>query len=161
MADQSLPEYLDQLIERAYVSRKRGEYPKSLRATEVSVRHYIEDEETGRAVPIDDSADHFLLMSFHRLRDELLDRPIPENTGFYGSVYHSNGTRSEGDTAIGEVAWRNKHEEFCNTCKMPTDRPSGFCSAGHLDIRTNMTADQPGKVRTISRTIPLRKEDEE
>lgn len=156
----TLPEYLDGLIERAYIVRTPGQYPKSTRATDASVQYYIENEATGWVVPIDDSADHFLLMSFHRLREEMLDMPVPVNTGFYGSVRHTNGTVSESDTALGEIPWRNKHEEFCNTCKMPTDRPSGFCSAGHLDIRTNMTADQPGIVREISRTIPLRKEHE-
>lgn len=160
MVDKTLPNYLDQLIERAYVSRKRGEYPKSLRATEESVRHHIEDEVTGRPRPIDDSADHFLLMSFHKLREELLEKPVPESTGFFGSVYHANGTRSEVDTASGEIQWRNKHDELCETCGKSTDEDSLFCSAGHLDIRTNMTADQPGIVRMISRMIPLRKEDE-
>lgn len=145
--DQTLTEYLDNLIERAYVVRTPGQYPKSTRATEESVRYYIENEVTGRPVPIDDSADHFLLMSFHRLREEYLTRPLP--------VY------VEPAPVCGEIPWRNMHVEICNTCKRSNDEPSMFCSAGHLDIRTKMTADQPGKVREISRTIPLRKEDEE
>ncbi len=156
-----LGDYLDHLIERAYVSRKRGEYPKVHRASEASVRFYIEDEVTGRPVPINDSADHFLLMSFHRLREELLEKPVPENTGFFGSVRYANGTIGESDTALGEIPWRNKHVEVCQTCNRSTDENSFICSAGHLDIRTNMTADQPGKVQTISRTIPLREEDSE
>lgn len=93
MAEQSLGEYLDHLIGRAYVTtRFTGRLQVSQRATEASVRHYIEDEVTGRPVPLDDSADHFLLMTFHRLREEFLDRPFP--------VYE------EPKPVSGEIPWR-------------------------------------------------------
>ena len=145
MAEQSLPEYLDHLISRAYVTtRYTGRLQVSTRATDASIRHYIEDDVTGRPVPIDDSADHFLLMSFHRLREEYLDRPLP--------VYE------EPKPVSGEIPWRNMHVELCSTCGRSTDEPSSFCSAGHLDIRTRMTADQPGVVREISRILPLKDE---
>lgn len=98
---ESLPEYLDRLIGRVYVTLVRGRGYAIQRATETSVRFYMESEETGRAVPINDSADHFLLTHFHRLREEFLDRPLP--------VYE------EPKPVSGEIPWR----EFSS---LPKDR---------------------------------------
>ena len=140
-----LPDYLDHLIDRAYVTtRYTGRLKVSQRATDASIRHYIEDEVTGHAVPVDDSADHFLLMTFHRLREEYLDRPLP--------VYE------EPKPVSGEIPWRVMHSEgreTCYICKEPDDQPgSPFCSRGHLPHRVCF---EQG-VYSPGREIPLKDE---
>lgn len=147
MPNESLPEYLDRLIERVFVSRKFSG-PRSNQIDADNLAYFIEDEVTGRPCPIDDSADHFLLRTFHAMREDYLTRPLP--------IY------VEPAPVCGEIPWRNMHVEVCRTCKRPTDEGVMYCSASsHLNIRTKMTADQPGVVREISKAIPLRKEDEE
>jgi hypothetical protein len=166
MADEPLPEYLDRMIYTLYGFTQRGigYVPKNPLHSEMV--EYIEDEKTGRPVPIEDNADHFLLRAFDRLRTEYRTRPLPEKGfSFRGSVVYANGCLGESDMTYGEIPWRNKHVEICNTCGEDTATQSfraSICSAGgHLVTLTRTMSDQPGVVRTISRTIPLGIKDEE
>jgi hypothetical protein len=61
--------------------------------------NYIEHPSSGRPVPIDDSADHFLLRSFDRCRREYMLAPVPE--------YH----RYSQLPVSGEIPWRVMHHE--------------------------------------------------
>lgn len=147
MADEPLSNYLDRLISVAYATLVRGVGYKFNDPTAASMVHYIEDEKTGRPVPIDDSADHFLLRSFDELRREYRTRPLP--------VYE------EPAPVCGEIPWRNMHTKLCRTCGRRDDEPSLVCSAGHLDIRSRLSHTEPGKVMGPGRAIPVKKEDEQ
>jgi hypothetical protein len=148
-ADEKLSTYLDRLIDVAWTGPMDYNRRRKViqRTTAVSIRYYIEDDVTGRPVPIDDSADHFLLTKFHALREEFLDRPLP--------VYE------EPKPISGEIPWRNMHVETCPTCDRSTDDGAITCSNPcHLNVITHMMADQPGVYRPeITRTLPLKDED--
>lgn len=105
MADEPLHKYLDRMILRNYTQRVQPE--------ESDIRDYIEDENTGRGVPIDDSADHFLLLSFDRIRRDMLSNgTVPKANGFCGSVTIDglNG-KIESNAIQGTIPWKTMHKE--------------------------------------------------
>lgn len=113
--DEPLAEYLDRMIRDNYARTEEkfsglARYhiePKS----SYDVEEYIEDPQTGRPVPIEDSADHYLLLSFDRVRREIFDLPMVGSErgyvrrfdGTYDSVAHTQPHA----VVSGEIPWRS------------------------------------------------------
>lgn len=106
--DEPFAEYLDRMIGRIYVTRKFSGHVTINDPAEDSAASYIFDDATGRPVPIDDSADHFLLQSFDRARYELLTVPPPVGNGMNG-LRNVAGLLEEGNEFCGEIQWRDMH----------------------------------------------------
>jgi hypothetical protein len=112
MADKPLPEYLDQMIYSLYGVTQRGYGYVAKYPLHTEVVEFIEDEKTGRPVPIEDSADHFLLRTFDRVRRDLFqDGRIPKANGLFGRVVSYQRGTSECSECSGEIPWRNMHRE--------------------------------------------------
>jgi hypothetical protein len=111
--DEPLADYLDRLIQAAYVVTERGVGRKILNPSTEDIEALIEDEVWGRPVPIEDSADHFLLMSFDRVRREIFTLPMVGSErgyvrrldGTYDSVAHTQPHA----VVTGEITWRKLH----------------------------------------------------
>lgn len=109
--DEPLSTYLDRMIEAAYVVTERGVGRTFHNPDEEDVTELIEDDELGRPVPIEDSADHFLLLSFDRFRREYWSRPpIPDwNYDVNGTVILSGNRKFDCTEIHGEIPWRTMH----------------------------------------------------
>lgn len=119
--DEPLSKYLDLMIQSSYVHTERGVGRKIMNPPEEDIRALIEDQVWGRPVPIDDSADHYLLLSFDRVRREIFGRAmVGSERGFvrrldgtYDSVAHTQPH----PVVVGEIPWRSFHS-------LPKDRSS-------------------------------------
>lgn len=110
MADEPLSEYLDRLIYTLYGSTQRGIGYVQKDPSLWDVIEYIEDEKTGRPVPIDDSADHYLLRSFDRMRQWFQNVPPSKANGLFGRRVQY-GIPTECNECSGEIPWRTLHKE--------------------------------------------------
>lgn len=165
-----LGDYLDHLIDRAYVTVTRkfgGDVVKSHTPTEYAIRNYIEDERTGWSHPIDDSADHFLLTKFHQVREALFRLPVPKGNGIFGTVWTQGevGPGWHTNEVSGEIPWRAMDQEGrkpCYVCKEPEDRESlPYCSRPHLPLTVCMREGGYYVGPEISgRAIPLKDEED-
>lgn len=109
--DEPLTTYLDRMIEAAYVTTERGRGRSFHHPAEEAVEALIEDPDLGRPVPIDDSADHFLLRSFDRARREYWAKdPVPDwNFDVNGAVTLHGNRKFDGNSFHGEIPWRTLH----------------------------------------------------
>ncbi len=117
-----LSDYLDRMIFSMYGATQRGYGYVEKNPLHSDVVEYIEDEKTGRPVPIEDSADHYLLRSFDRVRHHLQSLPIPKGNGMNGQWTHTSITSEddqiktihtvlECNETSGEIPWRTLHKE--------------------------------------------------
>lgn len=105
-----LSDYLDRMIYSLYGSTQRGYGYVTKDPSLWDVIEYIEDGKTGRPVPIEDSADHFLLRSFDRLRQYFRAQPVSTANGKFGRQVQY-GVTFECNECSGEVPWRTLHKE--------------------------------------------------
>lgn len=104
-------DYLDRMIYTLYGATQRGIGYVQKHPSHWDVVDYIEDDKTGRPVPIEDSSDHFLLRSFDRAHEYLQHIAIPKGTGVFGFVLRSDGGVTECNECHGEIPWRTFHKE--------------------------------------------------
>lgn len=109
--DQPLGEYLDYLIQDVYTATQRGIGTVSRYPLHSAVIEYIEDESTGRPVPIDDAADRFLLRAFDRVRAELAGVPLVHSSerGERRGNAFSSVKIERVDAIAGSIPWRCFH----------------------------------------------------
>ena len=148
--DEPLADYLDRLIQAAYVVTERGVGRKVMEPSAEDVQNLIEDEVWGRPIPIEDSADHFLLMGFDRVRREYLAKdPVPDwNFDVNGTVVLSGNRKVDGDSFHGEILWRALHVDsgwLCRECGHPNDGHFDDDGGGPITDSTKFTYCEVGK----------------
>ena len=144
MAEEPFAEYLDRLIQEQYVERRLGVGYMFHSPLHSAVVEYLEDTSTGRPVPIDDSAEHYLLRKFDITRRNLLPAPIPAKNGFQGEVRGRYGTwvvpkeqPYYTNEIHNEIPWRCYHGDLqwpCTECGHPESEHRSYEDGWHYCI---------------------------